>query len=278
MRYLDPKNDITFKKVFGQHPNVLISFLNAVLPLEANNPITDIEYLPIELLPDLPKLKNTIVDIRCKDSQNRQFLVEMQLIWSDSFETRVLFNASKAFSRQMQKGQEFKKLSPVYSLNIVNQLFSKQTKVWNHHYKLTHQSLPEIQMKGLEFVFIELPNFMPDNTTQKRLQILWMRFLKEIENNTTMISQDLLDVPEIAEAVEILKESGYSKEELDNYDKFWDIISTHNSYLQDAEDKGKAEKAQTIAIQLINRGFPLEEISQITGLTPKEVEGLLMGK
>ena len=34
MRYLDPKNDLTFKKVFGQHPHLLRSFLNALLPLK----------------------------------------------------------------------------------------------------------------------------------------------------------------------------------------------------------------------------------------------------
>jgi hypothetical protein len=34
VRYLDPKNDLTFKKVFGQHPHLLKSFLNALLPLE----------------------------------------------------------------------------------------------------------------------------------------------------------------------------------------------------------------------------------------------------
>jgi hypothetical protein len=31
MRYLDPKNDLTFKKVFGQHPHLLKSLLNALL-------------------------------------------------------------------------------------------------------------------------------------------------------------------------------------------------------------------------------------------------------
>lgn len=29
MRYLDPKNDLIFKKVFGEHPHLLISFLNS---------------------------------------------------------------------------------------------------------------------------------------------------------------------------------------------------------------------------------------------------------
>ena len=29
MKYLDPKADLTFKKVFGEHQDLVISFLNA---------------------------------------------------------------------------------------------------------------------------------------------------------------------------------------------------------------------------------------------------------
>jgi predicted transposase/invertase (TIGR01784 family) len=75
--YLDPKNDVTFKKVFGQHKNVLSSFLNALLPLEENQRIEEVEYLNNEMLPAIPELKSTIVDIRCRDNQGRQFIVEI---------------------------------------------------------------------------------------------------------------------------------------------------------------------------------------------------------
>jgi len=77
MHYLDPKNDITFKKVFGEHPDAPKSFLNAVLPLQQDSKITEIEYLPSELIPDISELKNTIVDIRCRDNKGRQFFIEI---------------------------------------------------------------------------------------------------------------------------------------------------------------------------------------------------------
>lgn len=34
-RYLDPKADLTFKKMFGEHKDLVISFLNALLPFES---------------------------------------------------------------------------------------------------------------------------------------------------------------------------------------------------------------------------------------------------
>ena len=110
MRYLDPKADLTFKKVFGEHPDVVRSFLNALLPLPADAEIEEIEYLPAELVPVTPLRKNSIVDVRCKDQLGRQFLVEMQMLWSPEFKQRVLFNASKAYVRQLDVKENYKLL------------------------------------------------------------------------------------------------------------------------------------------------------------------------
>ena len=113
MRYLDPKADLTFKRVFGEHPDLTISLLNALLPLSAEQEVTDVEYLPAEMVPDNPLRKNSIVDVRCRDKQGRQFIVEMQMIWSPEYKQRVLFNASKAYVRQIKTGEDYKLLQPV---------------------------------------------------------------------------------------------------------------------------------------------------------------------
>ena len=43
MKYLDPKADLTFKKIFGNHPKRLISLLNALLPLSEEEQIHEID-------------------------------------------------------------------------------------------------------------------------------------------------------------------------------------------------------------------------------------------
>ena len=121
MRYLDPKADLTFKKVFGEHPDLVISFLNALLPFEtAEEEITWVEYLNPELVPMNPLRKDSIVDVRCRDRAGRQFIVEMQMMWTSAYKQRVLFNASKAYVSQLDKGGDYDALHPVYSLNLVN--------------------------------------------------------------------------------------------------------------------------------------------------------------
>ena len=133
-KYLDPKADLTFKKVFGEHKDLMISFLNALLPLKKGEEVKQIEYLQPEMVPDSPLKKDTIVDVRCTDEQGRSFIVEMQMIWTPEFMKRVLLNATKAYSRQIDKGGHYEDLQPVYSLNLVNDRFRDDTEDYYHDY------------------------------------------------------------------------------------------------------------------------------------------------
>ena len=100
--YLDPKNDLTFKRVFGEHKHLCMSLINSLLPLD--NPVVSLEYQSGEIPPPLAfVMRNTIVDVRCTDSAGRQFIVEMQMHWTDGFKRLVLFNASKAYVMQLGK-------------------------------------------------------------------------------------------------------------------------------------------------------------------------------
>lgn len=82
-KFLDPKADVVFKKIFGQHADLLMSFLNAIMPLP--EPITELTYLTSEQSPIIPELKRPIVDVKCKDALGRQFIIEMQMEWSAAF-------------------------------------------------------------------------------------------------------------------------------------------------------------------------------------------------
>ena len=146
-RYLDPKTDVVFKKIFGQHPELLKSFLNAVLPLSPDGLIISLEYLPSELVPVIPGFKYTVVDVKCTDQQGRVFIVEMQIQWTSSFRQRMLFNASKAYVRQLEKGEDYDLLKPVYGLGLINTTFDLNEEHWYHHYKIVNVQNPRSRLK-----------------------------------------------------------------------------------------------------------------------------------
>lgn len=296
MKYLNPKADLTFKRVFGEHPDLVMSLLNALLPLTADQEIADIEYLPSEMVPENPLRKNSIVDVRCKDKQGRQFIVEMQMIWSPEFKQRVLFNASKAYVRQMSVGEQYELLQPVYSLNLVNEIFEPELEGYYHHYQMIHVENSDKVIDGLQLIFVELPKFTPHSYAEKKMQVLWLRYLTEINDNTREVPEELMANPEVKKAVDALEVSAFTDAQLAGYEKFWDIISVEKTLYNSAErrgmekgmaegmekgmekgiekgiEKGMAEERHLIALNMKKQDVSFELISQCTGLSIKEIE------
>jgi predicted transposase/invertase (TIGR01784 family) len=253
-----------------------------MLPL--NVPIKTLEYLPADLVPDIPLLKFSIVDVRCVDENGRQFIVEMQMLWTDSFKSRVLFNASKAYVKQLDKGGEYKQLQPVYALSLVNEIFEPDVTDFYHHYKIVHLAHNNKVLKGLEFVFVEIPKFKASKYTEKRLQALWLRYLSEIESEDgSQISPDLLEVQEIREAINLLQESAYTKSEMAAYDKYWDSVSVERSLLSDSyvegmkegESKGKMEGVTQMILNGYKAGATIEFLAEMAQLSPDKVRYIL---
>ena len=230
MKYLDPKADLTFKKVFGEHPDLVKSLLNALLPFKnEEEEITSVTYLTPEMVPQTPTRKYSIVDVRCEDAQGRQFIVEMQMVWSVEFKQRVLFNASKAYVKQLNRGEDYSLLKPVYSLNLVNEVFEPELEDYYHYYHLVHEEHTDKVIDGLHLVFVELPKFTPHTFTEKKMQVLWLRYLTEIDEKTKEVPAELLASPEIAKAVSEIEESAYTEEDLLGYDDFWDAVSVEKT-------------------------------------------------
>lgn len=281
-RYLDPRSDIVFKKIFGQHDHLLISFLNSLLPLPADGLIKSLDYLPTEQIPSIPILKRTIVDVKCTDQQGRIFIVEMQIEWSSFFMERMLFGASRAYVNQLGKGEEYEYLKPVYGLGILAENFDQESDDFYHHYKIINVKKSNRELKGLQFVFIELPKFKPANMEQRKLGVLWLRFLSEINEKTRHADPLLLAVPEIREAISLSEESAYSESELEAYNTYWDTVSTEKTLLAEREKKGYAtgfekgiEKALfKVAINMFKHGSSIADIKVATGLSEKEIKSL----
>ena len=284
MKYLDPKADLTFKKIFGKHPDLLTSLLNALLPLGDDEQIRSIEYLPSELVPELYQHKNSIVDVLCKDVSGRKFCVEMQMEWSNSFKQRVLFNASKLYVAQAKKSERYNELRPVYSLNLVNDVFEHDMPdTFIHNYRIVHDKDSDKVIDGLHFTFIELPKFTPHSISDKRMMVLWLRFLTEINADTREVSADLLGNPEINKALEELKISAFNEDELRAYDKFWDSVRVEKTLQHDSYQEGMAEgmakgandEKLATARRMLSAGFTAEQVALATSLPVGNVEKLL---
>ena len=319
-KYLNPKADVTFKKIFGEHPHLVMSLLNALLPLEEGKQIESVEYLTPEMVPENPAKKNSVVDVRCHETGGRHFIVEMQMNWNDEFKHRVILNASKAVVKQLDKGEDYTLLQPVYSLNLINDVgFESEPDDFYHDYAIVNVEHTDRIIDGLRFVFVELPKFftskkqgrrMPKPIALRRMAVLWLRFLTEIDEKTEKVDSELLENPDTSHALQILEKSAYTEGQLYAYEQFWDAVVNervsieggfkkgmakglaegrerglaegrerglaegHEKGLAEGLAKGRAEEKLDNARKMKAHGADTEFIAQVTGLTRDEIERL----
>ena len=290
-KYLNPKADLIFKMVFGEHPDLVMSLLNALLPLPDDGQIESVEYLTPEMVPENPAKKDSIVDVRCKDQQGRQFIVEMQLYWNEEFKRRVLLNASKAIVRQLDKGEDYSLIQPVYCLSLVNdKAFDYETDEFYHDYAIVDVEHTDRHIEGLRLVFVELPKFKPQSIAEKKMAVLWLRFLTEIAEDTIEAPAELLENEATRKALGLVEKSAMTEGQLYAYEKFW-LAVVDERILREAAakkgynegmEKGLAEGMQkgmekgiyTVARNMKQMGLSLEDITKATGLSEKEIAEL----
>ncbi|MCW8164446.1 hypothetical protein D8B21_05920, partial [Verminephrobacter aporrectodeae subsp. tuberculatae] len=180
LSYLDPKIDLVFKRVFSR-ASLLLDFLNAVLPLDA--PIKSLTYLPAEQAPQVPGMRfSSIVDVKCCDQSGQVFVVEMQMLWTAAYFSRIQFSGDQATVNQLSSDAAYQSLCPVYSVTVLNDVFAKgpgEKDRWLHHYKITRLADHDKVLQGLQFVILELPKFTPKTRVEKQVTALWLRFLRD---------------------------------------------------------------------------------------------------
>ena len=289
-KYLDPKADLTFKKIFGQHKHLVMSLLNALLPLPDGMEIKSVEYMPTENIPDNPGKKYSIVDVYCTDNLNRSFIVEMQSVWNTEFFARTLFNAASVYTKQLAKGMSFGDLKDVYALCLVNdeKAFEQYgSSEYIQEYYLTNKSHPDADRRNdISMVFVVLPNFKPQNRAVKKMHDLWLKFLTEIDENTIDADPELIENAETKEALDLLRTSAFTDGEMLAYEKYWLDVSTEKSALQRERAEGRAEgekigiekgekqKAISMARMMKVNHEPIDKIIMYSGLTADEIQFL----
>ena len=286
-RYLNPKTDLTFKRIFADHPHLLKHFLNSVMPFETDRHIVELEYLPSEMVPENPGKKFSIVDVRCKDNFGRQFIIEMQAFWNYWFFNRITYNASKAFVKQLDKGENYHLLQPVYALSILTQNFDHKTDKYYHHFKIVNIENSDEVIPCLEFVLVELTGkFRPETMSDRKLRVLWLRFLDEVGEGMTELPPELHENEYIREAASLCERGKFTPAELAQYDGLLDTVRIENTLIYGAKKEGQAEgraegqaegrteEKTEIALKMLNDGMSVDMVSKYTGLSKEQTEKL----
>ncbi len=275
MIFLDPTNDMVFKKLFGnsEHKNILISFLNSILEKKEGEKIVDVIINDPNNYPERLELKHSIVDVRCTDQKKNNYIVEMQVAKEHDYAQRCQYYTALAIGRQLQKKEEYKELNPVIFVGILDFDFLKGPHYLSHHF-LLEKDTHEHALRHIEFHFIELKKF--NKTVEKLINNAekWIYLLKNADK-LNKIPSILKQLPDMQNAFDLLEQGNWSIQELEQYDYYYKILRSQKSQVETGREEGREEKARAIAKNLlIKNKFSFQEISEVTGLTLEEIKNL----
>jgi predicted transposase/invertase (TIGR01784 family) len=220
MRFLNPKTDYAFKKIFGSESSheILISFLNAILNLSGDEVIIEVVISDPYQASKTLGMKDTFLDVKVKDQRGRFYIVEMQVLNVEGFEKRVLYNTCKAYVNQLNKGDAYRLLTGVVAITITDFVMFPHLQEVVTWFELCSRENREFHYQDLALVFAELPKF---NLTEAQLNTpldRWLYFMKTARTFTE-VPQALATEPAIMHALELANRASWSEEELDDVEK-----------------------------------------------------------
>jgi len=164
MKFLNPKTDFAFKKIFGseESQDILLSFLNALLGLTSPYRLNDVTILDPYLAPKIRGMKDSYLDVRAKDETGKSYIIEMQVLNVAGFEKRVLYNACKTYAGQLSSGEDYHLLTDVIAITITDFIMFPDLNAISNKFKLRADA-GEVYNDDLELVFAELPKFRKAN-------------------------------------------------------------------------------------------------------------------
>jgi predicted transposase/invertase (TIGR01784 family) len=279
-KYINPFTDFGFKKLFGTEPNkdLLIDFLNEVI-LPDQRKITDLTYKKNDQLGATEFDRKAIFDLYCIGENDERFIVEMQKAKQNYFKDRTVFYATFPIQEQAQKGDWDYKLSEIFTVGILDFVFSdeeqnniQEAKEVRHVVNLKDQKCRVFYDK-LTFIYLEMPHF---TKTEDELETTYDKWLYVLKNLATLpnrpiklqekIFQRLFETAEIAKFSH--EEKQQYEDSLKSYRDLKNVIDT--SYGEGKIDgkiegkiEGRIEEKIEGIISALKRGkLTIEEIAE----------------
>ena len=276
-KYINPLTDFGFKKLFGTevNKNLLIDFLNQVLP--ERHKIAELSYSQNEHLGDNIEDRKAIFDLYCTGENGEKFIVELQKAKQNYFKDRSIYYSSFPIQEQAEKGDWNFKLEPVYTIGILDFMFSEHKNESEplHIAELKDQN-NKVFYDKLKYIYIELPKFKKTADELETRFEKWLYVFKHLSRLTAR-PQKLQEkvFEQLFRNAEISK---FTPNERTSYEKSLKYYRGLKNVTDTAKDEGRIEGRiegiNKVAKNLKALGLPIEQIMQATGLLRAEIKNL----
>ena len=271
---LDPKIDYVFKRIFGEKgdEDILMSLLNSIL--KGNPTINELELLNTEYPKEGVITKGCQFDILAKTDNDTTINIEMQYRNNKNINDRIVYYSDRLNVNEYKVGEKYGEKKVISIWIFAENISDREEPISEIFpcYKENKNDKWEVVTENKRIIVFELNKYQTTNENFKDLLTNWVNFLQKpeyLENNPLKIKNKELD--KTIEKLEYM-----SKNQQDKY-----IIDSFNDYERDyyndtktAKEEGLKEGKEEIAKNMLKKGYKIEDISELSGLSLDEIEEL----
>ena len=291
--------DMAFQYFFKNDKEVLRDMLEAFVPLPDNTSIKEVSVLDSQSLISPSRSKRVIFDIKAQLSTGERINIEMQKYTPTSaFKKRILFYLSRLYSEKLQKGNNYEKVTPAYSLIFTtHDIFKKDFKDFYSEFLMMRKNKPCIKWsEEFGIILVELNKLK--KTSPRELVDLkekWCYFIRNADEEKKEKLHEIARLDkQMDKAVKRFKEMSESEafrkqaeaEFLDKAER--DTIMWQEYYkekgLKDGRklglkqgreqglEQGREQERQTMVLNMLKKKTDISFISEVTGLSKEQIE------
>lgn len=271
--------DSSFKAMLSD-AEIQMSFLKA---FTGRNDIVEVHPVSLAvpaLAPEYVKGKGQLsqrhMDFACRLENGDFFIAEAQIKRETTWDARALYYAAGVYSQQLKAGAPWTMLRNVVGINILDHDTGLLTKAgdYQRHYKMVDILHPELTMPYIQIMHFELPRVLLE-TMEESLKKQWLTlFMRSMEMDAIPEDFD----PSVQKAMGVLDRTNWAEALRREYEAEELDLSWYSEALEaehtEGRMKGKLEKAREIALRMLKRKRPIEEIIEDTGLSKEVLESL----
>ena len=300
-KFINPFTDVGFKRIFGQEVSkpVLLAFLNSLL--EGERTIVDLRFLDKEVLGISDGDRSLIYDIYCETETGEHIIVEMQYKFQPYFKNRSIYYTARSIVQQGERGPEWHyDIKAVYLVAFLNFKLGSISQEFRTDVALMDMERHTMFSDKVRLVYLQLPYFTKeadDCETIFEKIIFTLKHMDILERMPWMAQNAVFQrLSEIADVASLNKEERIKYDA--NMKAFRDTLAVmEGQYLEGREDglaeglakghaeglaKGHAEghaeghkvAKYEDARKMKAKGYAVEDIAEITGLTVEEIKEL----
>ncbi len=278
-------NDVLFKVVFGtqRHSEALRGLLNAILGLQGDKRIAEIQILnPLREKEHLDD-KGTALDVKARDGLGVVYNIEVQLQAQLAYRERSLYYAANMISQQIQAGQDYRLLKKSIHISLTDFVLFPQQDDLHSVYLLYDRKHSRTLGDLLELHYLEMAKFRKENPADLQDSLdRWLFFLghatryQEVSDlpDPLKIEEGMTTAMEATQKAMSDEEVRYAIEARQKWER--DRITEMNAAVEAGEARGKAEgkseAAREIAKNLLAQGLTEDMVYKVTGLRPGDLK------